>query len=92
MPLEFGGFLAFEPDFVHVYKRRVKSKLLSKKLRTSMIVKAVCNMDKFNPVTKLTEEGKDLMRYLIATNEGEIYMIGFYLEALHLITGIGIVN
>jgi hypothetical protein len=57
MPLEFGGFLAFEPDYVHVYRKRIRTKVLSKKLRTSMTVKAICNIDKYNPITKLTDEG-----------------------------------
>ena len=28
--LEFGGFLAFESDALHVYKRRMKQKLVTK--------------------------------------------------------------
>lgn len=92
IPLDFGGFLAFDPDYMHVYRRKVRTKVISKKLRSQMIIKAVCNIDIYNPTTKLTEEGNNLMRYLIATDHGELYMVGFYLEYLHLINGVAAVN
>lgn len=66
-PLEIGGFIAFEPDYVHCYKRRIRSKICSKKLRNVMKVTAICAIDKYNRETKLTEEGNSIMRYLFAT-------------------------
>lgn len=53
-PLEFGGFIAFEPEYIHVYKRKIKNKIISKRLRTLMKVKSICKMDEYNPETKLT--------------------------------------
>ena len=49
VPLEFGGFVAFDPDYMHVYRKRVRTKVISKKLRSQMVVKAICNIDHYNP-------------------------------------------
>lgn len=57
-----------------------------------MEVKAISNIDIFDPRTRLTEEGQSLMRYLFGTNEGEIYMLAFHLDLLHLVTNIGQFN
>lgn len=57
-----------------------------------MKVIAICNIDSYDPETKLTKEGAALMRYLFATDQGELYMMGFNLELLHLITGLGYAN
>ena len=85
--LEFGGYLAFEPNFVHCYKRRIRTKVVSMKLRNPMRIKAICQIDKYNSETKLTAEGNNILRYMFATEEGELYMLAFYLDSVHLVTG-----
>jgi hypothetical protein len=66
-PLEFGGFMAFDPDCMYIYRKKLKTKIIQKKLRSQMKVKSICNMDTYNPVTKSTSDGSKLMRYLVAT-------------------------
>ena len=34
--LPFGGFIAIDPENIHCYKRRIKSKLVTKRLRKPM--------------------------------------------------------
>jgi len=92
VPLEFGGVIAFEPDYIHCYRRRIKTKVISKKLRNQMKVTSICAIDSYDPFTKRTKEGKTLMRYLFATESGEMYMLGFYLEMVHLISGVTQIN
>ena len=50
-----------------------------------MKVTSISAIDTYDPLTKRTKEGKNLMRYLFATESGEIYMLGFYLEMVNLI-------
>ncbi len=56
--------------------------LLSKKLRKIMRVNAIASMDEFNPTTCRTKEGESLLRYIIGTECGEIYLVGFDLKKL----------
>ncbi len=55
LPLDFGGFLAIDPDFIHCYKRRIKTKVVSKKLRTTMKITGFCPIDHYDPATKKTK-------------------------------------
>lgn len=55
--LEFGGMIAFDTEFIHCYKRKLKSKLISKRLRKPMKVCAIAPIDKYDPLTKKTREG-----------------------------------
>ena len=57
-----------------------------------MKVTSICAIDSYDPFTKRTKEGKTLMRYLFATESGEMYMLGFYLEMVHLISGVTQIN
>ena len=91
-PLDFGGYLAIEPDQIHCYKRRVKTKVVSKKLRKHMKIKAISRIDKYNSETKLTTEGNNIMRYIFATDNGELYMLAFCLDYISLVHSIGMVN
>jgi hypothetical protein len=63
-----------------------------RKLRKPMKIVTICNIDKYNSETRLTEEGNNIMRYLFATENGELYMLAFYLDHLHLVAGISNVN
>lgn len=54
LPLEFGGFLAFEPEYIHVHKKEIKMSIISKKLRDSIKVTSICSIDTYDPATKTT--------------------------------------
>ena len=56
--LPFGGFLAIDPEHIHCFKRRIKTKVVSKKLRNSMKITAFCQIDEYDASTKKTKEGK----------------------------------
>lgn len=81
-PLDFGGFLAIDPDNISVYKKKLKTKLLTKQLRKVMQVKAIIAIDEFDPATNLTKEGKPFFRYVFGTKCGELYLIHFDLTLL----------
>eukprot|EP00347_Sterkiella_histriomuscorum_P011081 403373826 len=90
--LEFGGFIAFDPENIHCYKKRINSKIISKKLRKPMKVTSITAIDQYDPLTKRTKQGLQLMRYLFATECGDLYLLAFNLEYLHLVTSIGNIN
>lgn len=81
--------MAIDPDNIHCYRRRIKTKVITKKLRTSMKITGFCQIDEYDPATKKTKDGNQFMRYLFGTESGELYMLGFYLESLYLINGVG---
>lgn len=81
-PLDFGGFLAIDSDNISVYKKKLRTKLLTKQLRKVMQVKAIIAIDEFDPYTNLTKEGKPFFRYLFGTRSGELYLIHFDLALL----------
>lgn len=76
-PLEFGGFIAFDSDNVYLYRKRIRSKIVSKRLRNPMKITAICPIDEYDPQTKRTKDGTLFMRYLIANEQGELYMMAF---------------
>lgn len=88
LPLDFGGYLAIDPDFIHCYRRRIKTKVVSKKLRSTMKITGFCPIDSYDPITKKTKQGQTLMRYLVASESGEIYMLAFNLDLVHLISAV----
>jgi hypothetical protein len=45
-------------------------------------VTAFCSVDEYDPVTKRTKEGSNFMRYLFATESGELFMLAFHLQLL----------
>ena len=55
--MEFGGFIAFDPENIHCYRKRIKSKIITKKLRNPMKVTAFCAIDTYDPLTKRTQKG-----------------------------------
>lgn len=57
-----------------------------------MKVTAITAIDQYDPLTKKTKSGLMLMRYLFATECGDLYLLGFNLEYLNLITNVGNVN
>ena len=44
-----------------------------------MVISALLQYDDYDPVSMLTTEGKEFMRFLAATEAGELYMIAFHL-------------
>lgn len=83
-PLEFGGFLAFEPDNMIFCRRDNHDRMVYRRLRTPLMVKCLCAVDSLHPDNpQLTKEGTNFMRYVVATENGEIYMLGFQLQELH---------
>ena len=78
LPLPFGGFLAFDPEFVYFYGESHDC-IDARKLRQSMVISALLQYDDYDPVSMLTTEGKEFMRFLAATEAGELYMIAFHL-------------
>ena len=90
--MEFGGFIAIEPEFIHCFKKRIKHKVVSKKLRKPLKIKAICSIDKYNKDTKLTEDGNNILRYLLGSESGELYMLAFYLDNLHVVNNLNNVS
>lgn len=93
-PLEFGGFLAFESDTIHCFKKNSKfqGKLCKARLRNFMSITGISPLDKFNKETGLTEEGNNIMRYIFGSNTGELYLLVFNLNELHLMDSISLIN
>lgn len=86
LPLVFGGFLAFDSQTVHCYKKKIRFLLSSKKLKRPLRVTAVCLIDEFDAASGKTKEGTSLLRYILGTHCGSLYMIAFDLRYLHLLT------
>jgi Mono-functional DNA-alkylating methyl methanesulfonate N-term len=86
VPLVFGGYLAFDPENVHLYKKKIKLRLLTKKLRTLMKVAAICQIDDYEPVLGKTPDGLSILRYIFGTDAGELYIIAFNLKQLNLMS------
>lgn len=55
MELEFGGIIAFDPENIHCYRKRIRSKINSKRLRKPMKVSAITPIDQYDPLTKRTK-------------------------------------
>lgn len=79
--MPFGGFLAFDSEFIYFYPNGSNQCLDARKLRRSMVVSAITQVDPYNP-----EDQSGFLRYLIGTEGGEIYMIAFQIEILREIT------
>ena len=76
--LKFGGFLAFDVDQVSYCSRDLKTKpSFSRKLRSSLAVTGFCEVDEYDYETKRTKQGSKFMRYLFATESGELFMLAF---------------
>jgi hypothetical protein len=85
-PLPFGGFLAFDMEFVYFYPEGSNQCADSRKLRKSLVVSAITKVDEYDPSNMYTTKGKDFLRYLLGTEAGEIYMVAFHLEVLRELT------
>lgn len=90
LPLPFGGFLAFDPEFAYLHVDGSADCVDARKMRRSLVFSAVMQYDEYNPETMLTTEGKDFLRFLAATEAGELYMIAFHLQVLKELTQSGL--
>jgi hypothetical protein len=90
LPLPFGGLLAFDPEFAYLHVDGSSECIDARKLRRSLVFSAIMQHDEYCPSTMLTREGKDFLRFLAATEAGELYMIAFHLQVLKELTQNGI--
>lgn len=58
----------------------------AKPLRDSSLISAITQFDSFDPSTFKTEVGSDFLRYLLATESGDLYMLAFDLEIIRSVT------
>lgn len=58
--------------------------MIKRKLRTPLTVTAVCQVDQYDTVTGKTKEGHTFLRYLLATEAGELFMLAFQLDLLNI--------
>ena len=86
LPLPFGGFLAIDPDFMYLYADSKNLCIDARKLRQGVVFSAILQYDEFDKETMLTKQGKDFLRYIAATEGGELYMIAFHLQVLKELT------
>ena len=78
IPMEFGGFLVFDIDMIAYCKGDLSQKaLFYRKLRSPFTVTAFCAIDEYNAKTHRTKQGSNFMRYLFATETGELFMLAF---------------
>jgi len=85
-PLPFGGFLAFDPEYVYFHADGLGHPIDARKLRRPLVVSALTRVDQYDPKTGMTTEGKDFLRYLAGTEGGEVYMIAFHLQVIKELT------
>jgi len=82
-PLIFGGFLAFDIDMVSFVKGDLAQRgIFYKPMRSPLKVTALCEVDEFDENTWSTKTGSNFMRYLYATESGELHMLAFQLDLL----------
>ena len=78
LPLEFGGVLIFDIDMIAFCKPDLTQKaLFYRKLRSPFTVTAFCSIDEYSVKTRRTKQGSNFMRYLFATETGELFMLAF---------------
>jgi hypothetical protein len=84
--MEFGGFLVFDIDMIAYCKSDLTQKaLFYRKLRSPFTVTAFCSIDEYSSKTRRTKQGSSFMRYLFATETGELFMLAFQLELLETV-------
>ena len=82
-PLTIGGFLVFDIDSIaYVREDLTKKTIFHRKLRVATTVSAFVQVDVFNPETGMTQENSQFMRYLFASETGDLYLLGFQLDLL----------
>ena len=83
-PLPFDGVLAFDTEHAYLYLGNRRRCIEAVKLRTSLIVSSIVQVDPVDSKTfnQTATPAKGMLRFLIGTEQGEIYMIAFNLERI----------
>ena len=92
-PLLFGGFLAFDTDSVSYYRRdaQINSGAYQEQLKSAHTVTAFCAVDEFDIGRGVTKTGSPFVRFLFATEAGELFMLAMQVETLNeVLNGSGI--
>ena len=77
-PLEISGFLVFDIDTISYCRDDLSKKtLFVRKLRSAMTVTAFAQIDEYDTKTGRTESGSTFMRYMFASEAGDLYLLGF---------------
>ena len=84
-PLSFGGFLAFDTDSVSYYRRdlQVSSGAYQEQLKSADTVTAFCQVDEFDTGRCVTKTGSPYVRFLFATEAGELFMLAMQVDILN---------
>ena len=76
--------MAFDIDTISYCRKDLHpSTIFHQQLRSPYTVTAFCKVDEYDLKTRMTKEGSSFMRYLLATETGELFMLAFHLDALN---------
>ena len=76
--LSFGGFLAFDINTISYCRKDLHPAVVfHQQLRSPHTVTAFCQVDEYDTKTRKTRDGGSIMRYLFATETGELFMLAF---------------
>ena len=83
--MPFGGFLAFDVDSVAYYRseRLSSSGGYHEQLKSTHSVSAFCQVDEFDIEKGCTASGSPFVRFLFATEAGELFMLAMHVETLN---------
>ena len=79
--LPFGGVIAFDTQFAYLYLDNRRRCVEAVKLRNSIIMTAACCVDQLPTDFDKTPQ-KGILRMLVGTEQGELYMVAFNLEKI----------
>ena len=89
--MTFGGFLAFDIDRVSYYRRDLLgagSIGFHEQLKSSHTVTAFCQVDEYEMDKAATKTGSQFVRFLFATEAGELFMLAMQTSLLtEVLTG-----
>lgn len=86
-PLPFGGFLAFDIDSVAYYRgeQLSNSGAYHEQLKSSHSISAFCQVDEFDVGRGLTASGSPFVRFMFATDAGELFMLAMQVDTLNAV-------
>lgn len=87
--MPFGGFFAFDIDTVSYYRGEQLSNAgaYHEQLKSAHSVSAFCQVDEFDVGKGCTTTGTPFVRFLIATEAGELFMLAMHAETLSSVLG-----
>ena len=85
--MPFGGFLAFDTDTVSYYRRDnlTASGAFHTQLKSTHAVSSICQVDEYDPGRGVSKSGSPFIRYLFATEAGELYMLAIEVYTLNAV-------